>query len=603
VAVLQLQAYRHLDSEMRLAFMRFHRMRLGNHPYVVDLLGFIESPCTERGLSVLMEYAPHGCMEDFFAEFWPHGGDLSLPTTIELLKQMLSGLVHIGRSGIKNYALSPRGILIFNCATRTCDCQHRPIAFDSQPTFHLKIGRLYCESEFRARVSRRANDEPLRQLWQPPISPCSSPPLTSQVNVRDVRYMAPEVFERPRRVREKAQVWSFAVCAWKLLTKWSVPFSHIQHIEDIMWEVRAGVRLEKPLSCPKFLWDVLASCWILNEVLRPSFEVLQEKLSVASALLKRQPSGRTLAELPLVSIDEILSQSRLVGRTSFSCLTDEQKDKLISQGTEDSLNLTLAAALSISEFTVHLPKVHAFFTSHSAWIEPITSFLSAFALSRREGIFIAFSRLVQCQLDAHIINRSLNINVFAQFCILATTGSLLDDITLLDAEVKSQIGLLILVESEDNFHALRKAYAALPDDEERSRSETDQLSETLRWEELFAAEPVAEDAPLSGCSPENIVLPCGDVTVSALVHSPPVFETMLTTFSSASEVGDLVDDLNREPREVVSRRRVDEIMPGPQLLLRDAHRRAVTPYVITSALQQARQTLNVSGGCAPGFGL
>ena len=129
---------------------------------------------------------------------------------------------------------------------------------------------------------------------------------------------------------------------------------------------------------------------------------------------------------------------------SASNLTREAEER------QDKEDLSLATALSLSEYTAHLPNIHAFLNSSDAWLEPTTLFLHAAAVkTARGGAFQAFQRLVQRQLELYVTTAGTPLSAFAQFCVLAATREL--DV---DAATFEQIKLLLLVESESNFEAL-----------------------------------------------------------------------------------------------------------------------------------------------------
>ena len=66
--------------------------------------------------------------------------------------------------------------------------------------------------------------------------------------------------------------------------------------------------------------------------------------------------------------------------------------------------LKFATALSLSDQTVHLPRIHAFFTSQSQWLEPISSFLRTVCTSKRPGCFAAFHAVIEELLVKHLLD-------------------------------------------------------------------------------------------------------------------------------------------------------------------------------------------------------
>lgn len=159
--------------------------------------------------------------------------------------------------------------------------------------------------------------------------------------------------------------------------------------------------------------------------------------------------------------------------------------------TEEAESEDMACALSLSMLTAHLPRMHAFFTSQAHWVEPITLFLHGVCRTpHRLGTFVAFHRLVQRQLEAHLLCAELSQAEAARWVALASPGGALDDLSLVDHEVLEQVRLITLVECEERFIALLAEYAAI------STAEDD--AEDVSWiESLFAPDADADaDLPI-----------------------------------------------------------------------------------------------------------
>jgi tRNA A-37 threonylcarbamoyl transferase component Bud32 len=86
------------------------------------------------------------------------------------------------------------------------------------------------------------------------------------------QWMAPEVL-RQERYSEKADVWSFGVLIWELVTL-QAPFLQYTPLQVISLVAHQGKKLQIPEHCPKILADIMKRCWIGAEQfrLRPSFE-------------------------------------------------------------------------------------------------------------------------------------------------------------------------------------------------------------------------------------------------------------------------------------------------------------------------------------------
>lgn len=84
-----------------------------------------------------------------------------------------------------------------------------------------------------------------------------------------VRWMAPECIEF-HQFSSKSDVWSYAVLVWELMTRGKIPYATVN-----TWEIgtilKCGIRLEKPETCPDFLYKLMTSCWSRDPDQRPTF--------------------------------------------------------------------------------------------------------------------------------------------------------------------------------------------------------------------------------------------------------------------------------------------------------------------------------------------
>lgn len=108
--------------------------------------------------------------------------------------------------------------------------------------------------------------------------------------------MAPEVIEH-NPYREKADVYSFGIVLWELITG-SIPYTSMTPLQAAVGVVQKGLRPEIPATCPQPIADLMRQCWTRNPVDRPPFELLKEQVeelyeaSMRAEEANKTPQGR-----------------------------------------------------------------------------------------------------------------------------------------------------------------------------------------------------------------------------------------------------------------------------------------------------------------------
>ncbi|XP_055350318.1 tyrosine-protein kinase receptor Tie-1-like [Paramacrobiotus metropolitanus] len=99
-----------------------------------------------------------------------------------------------------------------------------------------------------------------------------------------VRWMPPEAIEN-RLFTQPSDVWSFGVVLWEMFTMGATPYAAThciqkQSVGDFLAGLKNGLRLDKPMTCPEFIYHLMQQCWQLSPEDRPNFAVLSEQFKI-----------------------------------------------------------------------------------------------------------------------------------------------------------------------------------------------------------------------------------------------------------------------------------------------------------------------------------
>ena len=107
------------------------------------------------------------------------------------------------------------------------------------------------------------------------------------------RWMAPEVIEH-KPYTEKADVFSFAVVLWELLTC-RVPYSEMTPLQAAVGVVQKGLRPGIPSNTPPALGQLMEACWAQDATHRPSFKDLAPRLQLMLEAAREEESRKQAA--------------------------------------------------------------------------------------------------------------------------------------------------------------------------------------------------------------------------------------------------------------------------------------------------------------------
>mmetsp|Transcript_5063 Transcript_5063/g.10998 ORF Transcript_5063/g.10998 Transcript_5063/m.10998 type:complete len:609 (-) Transcript_5063:1179-3005(-) len=114
------------------------------------------------------------------------------------------------------------------------------------------------------------------------------------------RWMAPEVIEH-KPYDEKADVFSFAIVIWELLTT-KVPYGDMTPLQAAVGVVQKGLRPGIPQNCPPTLAELMEMCWHQSPAVRPSFRDLTPRLQQLLQAARDEDARRIAAAAAAASV-------------------------------------------------------------------------------------------------------------------------------------------------------------------------------------------------------------------------------------------------------------------------------------------------------------
>ncbi|GAB0088001.1 hypothetical protein DMENIID0001_023760 [Sergentomyia squamirostris] len=99
-----------------------------------------------------------------------------------------------------------------------------------------------------------------------------------------------------------SDVWSYGVLLYEIVTLGCVPYPGIGN-DNLLAYLDNGSRMEKPQCCPRWLYDIMMSCWEEKREMRPTFADLTRILT---------EKQQTIPDDELLDMDQIKIDTRLV---------------------------------------------------------------------------------------------------------------------------------------------------------------------------------------------------------------------------------------------------------------------------------------------------
>ncbi|XP_066298935.1 fibroblast growth factor receptor 3-like [Branchiostoma lanceolatum] len=256
VAVKTLKAYAEERDKEDLKGELDILVTVGRHDNIISLVG----ACTVEGpLTLVVEYAPNGCLKDWLKNNRPkelnQTDDKTIATGIQLPMDQLimfgidiaNGMSHLAAMQCVHRDLAARNVLLGQDLTAKIS------------DFGLSRD-IYEESEYVKSTK-------------------------SQLPVRWIAYES--LFYHVYTTQ--SDVWSFGILLWEIITMGKKPYGRMTG-KELMKLLPDGYRLEKPALCPQDVYDVMKSCWETLPENRPTFPQLKTTLDRISQNYKTYAS-------------------------------------------------------------------------------------------------------------------------------------------------------------------------------------------------------------------------------------------------------------------------------------------------------------------------
>lgn len=91
-----------------------------------------------------------------------------------------------------------------------------------------------------------------------------------------IKWTSPEAL-RKAQFSNKSDVWSFGILLWELYSYGRVPYPRVP-LADVVQHVEKGYRMERPESCPEYVYNIMKQSWSEDPADRPTFKTVCKQL-------------------------------------------------------------------------------------------------------------------------------------------------------------------------------------------------------------------------------------------------------------------------------------------------------------------------------------
>ncbi|XP_054267416.1 uncharacterized protein LOC128989542 [Macrosteles quadrilineatus] len=231
------------SAEMADLLAEYQMMKDVCHPHVVRLLG----ACTSLGgpVFIIIEYAEHGSLRSYLRRSRlvpPAPGSpnqavepLSYKSLLTFALQISKGMAYLAENKLVHRDLAARNVLL--ASGLLCKISDFGLSRD-----------VYEDDAYFKRSKGRV----------------------------PVKWMALESLA-DHVYTTKSDVWSYGVVLWELVTLGSSPYPGVA-VHSLYPLLRAGYRMDRPLTCTDRLYDLMLDCWREDPLERPPFWQISARL-------------------------------------------------------------------------------------------------------------------------------------------------------------------------------------------------------------------------------------------------------------------------------------------------------------------------------------